>query len=227
MLDPVESHNQLHPKVLEALSLHPPPVLSENELRAFTTRLVDSQSGQVTCQVFGSSDTSSSPGVSLQPSPEKSIHSGIYRHKDLQLTFEGKLIEGVPHGWGKVVTRHGVYIEGHFEQGALVKYARIYDHDGTVYWGEIQARLKHGTGTFIDKMQQKIVGTWVHGKADGNITVTNKEGEVVFTGEVRSGYREGKGVFVDKKNKCTYSGEFSRDLYHGQGKLTFEKWKNL
>jgi hypothetical protein len=147
---------------------------------------------------------------------------GPLEHRELRFTFFGQMKDIKAHGWGKIITKRGALIEGFFREGILEHYARIFDVNGTVYFGGFKDRVKHGHGTFIDKAEQKTEGKWVFGKADGPVSVTNKNGVCIFKGTVINGAREGLGTFVNTALLYTYVGTFSKDLYEGQGKKTYQ-----
>ena len=247
LMEPTDQLNELHPKVKRSLEIYPPPEVPDldklipgpadnfPELRHITEEEeqcdeVPDEKPRPLDRPFMQFDEPLSDGESTRP-PKQKIDLefagtvGKYKHRDVGLTFEGKLVDCLPQGWGKFITARGALLEGYFEEGTLTKYAHIYDTDGTVYFGQILNRQKHGIGTYIDKLEQKIVGCWDHGKAEGNIIVTNKEGELIFKGGVKGGFREGFGVFNDRKNKCTYTGEFHKDLYQGLGRMEWENGK--
>lgn len=96
--------------------------------------------------------------------------------------YEGNCLNGVPHGWGFMLTKGGEYFEGQFVDGCLVKNIRNIDIQGTIYDGEYK-RGRNGRGVLyktdgtIEKCQK-----WELGIPQVPFVIENSEGKVIFRG---------------------------------------------
>ena len=73
----------------------------------------------------------------------------------------------------------------------------------------------------LDKGAIKYDGSLVHGKMDGQGTLTFKNGDK-YEGDFKNGIFDGKGKFTSKSG-WKYEGEFSKGQADGQGTLITEQ----
>lgn len=147
---------------------------------------------------------------------------GPYRHKKYKMTYMGQMKEGIPHGWGRIVTNPGSVIEGFFCEGCLHRFGTIVYADGAYYRGGIEHNQKAGQGVFVDAKGTRTESVWSANQADGKTKISRKNGQVIFQGTLKEGKREGPGTFYETSRKYEYRGEFREDKYHGTGQLVFD-----
>jgi hypothetical protein len=112
-------------------------------------------------------------------------------------SYQGELLNQLPHGIGSCVYKSGYEYEGEYNAGLHHGSGRMKFPDGTIYQGEFFENSITGIGRFI----------WPN----------NTE----YTGSVLEGFREGYGVYIDNVNNVSYSGEWKNGRKHGQGRLIY------
>lgn len=102
-------------------------------------------------------------------------------------------------------------------------FAVIRYEDGSFYAGELKAGLREGQGVRTHSKSTMVYsGQFVKGKKEGEgRLIDSRNGKVAFEGTWKGGVKEGQGVLL--YSLATYKGNFSEDLFHGQGKLS---WRN-
>lgn len=133
--------------------------------------------------------------------------------------YEGDVADGKPFGFG------------------------VYKCDDYIYKGEIKFGVIHGQGEIKHlKKKYRFKGSFKEGKEEGHSGVMTIEGVGTYRGTFKNGQIHGDGVFESEDGSTTfegkwskghyesgtlkqfeeiYSGEFSEDKYHGDGKLRF------
>jgi hypothetical protein len=114
---------------------------------------------------------------------------GPYRYPDGS-TYTGQFMEGLIHGYGRVVYRDGSLYEGEFFKGLLNGKGRKVDSIGNFYDGTWFDGEYHGYGTHVYREGNSYTGNWVHGQRSGggveeNINGSRYGGE--FFGDMKNG----------------------------------------
>jgi hypothetical protein len=154
--------------------------------------------------------------------------------------YEGELIVGEPHGYGRVERANGDSYEGTFVAGKPQGKGKLKEADGSTYEGEFLAGEFHGVGTQTWSDGNRYVGQFVSGKRHGSGKLTEPSGvweegewkdgllsgkchivdhENVYDGQCLEGKRSGRGRTEDKGRQLVYEGEYRKDLYEGKGSL--------
>jgi hypothetical protein len=146
--------------------------------------------------------------------------SGPLKSRQTGNTYQGGICKGLPHGFGKFVSRGNMYIEGYFVKGFPdLKALQVMD-DGSGYNGYLHNGKRQGQGTFISYEGEVYSGKWSEGKMNGDFTILDHDGSLLFKGKMIRNRKEGYCFFKDKKKQTQYSGDFRDGLYYGMGKLT-------
>jgi len=130
---------------------------------------------------------------------EKAAPSSTHTNGEITLkgggVYEGDLLNGKPHGKGKMIKDEKIY-EGDFVNGKL-----------------------HGKGKMIGINDEVYEGDFVKGELHGKGKITTPGGcvdECDFVEGVMSG--KGKETCADG---TIYEGDFEKSLFHGKGKITY------
>lgn len=136
-----------------------------------------------------------------------------------------------------------IHYEGEFKQGMFhgqgTSYFEIYfpeensSYKGIQYQGKFRYDQYSGYGTEYD-MKGNIInqGYFLAGEAmsyegnkdqdglmDGEGTLKNLEGDLMYEGTFKHGELEGKGTLYEPQNSWKYTGEFKDDQFDGTGKV--------
>lgn len=138
-------------------------------------------------------------------------------------TYQGGIMNGVPHGLGTFVSSEGTYIEGYFLHGFPdLKYIKVLP-DGMGYNGEIREGKKHGKGSCIMPDGDKITGEWAEDKMHGCAKIEDSHGKRVFEGKMIKNRKEGLCFHLDRKTNSVFNGDFRDGLFYGYGILESEE----
>lgn len=148
----------------------------------------------------------------------------IVMNKKTRATYQGSMLKGVPHGFGRMIKSEGSMIEGFFNEGNPEGYIRrIEAPSADCYEGEFKGGLANGRGTQID--ERGIVtdcNMWVNGQPTGRVVMRNPQGQVIFEGAMNNGKKVGMCTWYDDKQKVTLTGNFADDLLEGKGIKAFD-----
>lgn len=156
--------------------------------------------------------------------------------------YEGDLLDGKAHGYGKCVQEDGTIVEGEWVNDEPNGKVTIVFHNGDKYVGRTKGEDLNGDGTYSEKAGMTFKGSFVDGilrrgtitdsnnpqwKYDGELneraeyhgvgTLVNADGTYVGTWE--NGSRK-KGS-MDFANGGKYNGEWKNNGPHGYGTLTY------
>ena len=85
-------------------------------------------------------------------------------YPDGKTRYEGKMVNGLPHGYGRLWTAGGVVCAGAFEFGSAHGRAIQRMPNGNVYTGGFREGRRDGEGTFTFFQESVTVkGVWVNG----------------------------------------------------------------
>lgn len=138
-------------------------------------------------------------------------------------TYQGQLLRGVPHGFGRLVMGNGSIIEGFFEEGQPIGYVRKIMSNGAGYEGEFRNHFANGKGTQVEPNGNVIeCSSWVDGQATGQTTIRGPTGQIIFQGSLDKGKKTGKCTFYDPTQQAVFSGEFKDDFLEGRGNKRYD-----
>ena len=68
--------------------------------------------------------------------------------------YYGEVVNGLPHGFGRLLAANGSFYEGDFFNGAAHTSQGLYIYpDGSYYFGEVRNNKAEGKGVFAFKVQ--------------------------------------------------------------------------
>ena len=105
-------------------------------------------------------------------------------------------INGEKHGYGKLIQKNGIQIEGFWREGELEGWSRITNEEGGI-----------------------MEGYFINGKINGKGIKKDLEGNI-YEGEFFKGMKEGIGK--EENNKMIYEGEYHKNLKCGKGSCYFK-----
>uniref|UniRef100_A0A7R9V367 MORN repeat-containing protein 3 n=1 Tax=Chlamydomonas euryale TaxID=1486919 RepID=A0A7R9V367_9CHLO len=120
--------------------------------------------------------------------------------------YEGEVLAGRPHGWGKFFSAKSgsltLEYEGSYVQGVREGDGTRYYASGEQYTGDFVAGLRHGHGRFFFDAGNVYAGEWVNDRRTGHGTLFLANGDV-FVGSWVRDQREGRGTlfFMNKQRK--------------------------
>ncbi len=91
-------------------------------------------------------------------------------------SYEGEVVNGVPHGYGAIIYLNGDEYVGEFESGSISGRGTMSYANGEKYVGEWKDNKISGRGTFNYANGEKYVGQFRNGKANGRGTFTYADG---------------------------------------------------
>jgi hypothetical protein len=94
--------------------------------------------------------------------------SASYDPKSVYSVYEGELLNGRPHGKGRLEMRSGEILQGTFAAGVLEGRGTRIGLDGSRYEGDFQAGLPSGTGRLSLRTGEIHVGTFAAGLRHGH-----------------------------------------------------------
>jgi hypothetical protein len=110
--------------------------------------------------------------------------------------YQGKVLNGLPHGSGNI----------NFS-------------NGDEYFGTLENGVLEGEGVFIEKNGDKYTGNFTKGKKNGYGTLKSTNGET-YEGEWKDDVKCGGGVF-NYTSGDVYKGFWENDKYSGEGYLNY------
>ena len=132
------------------------------------------------------------PQQSNQKPKAELIPKTNIRKEYINGVYTGDGVNGIPHGRGKFLYKHG-----------------------SVYDGDFQKGLRHGIGTYTSIDGSVYSGEFTSDKATGKARYVLPNGEV-YNGDFVDGKYEGEGRFT-WTNGAYYEGQFSNNTFHGVG----------
>jgi hypothetical protein len=155
----------------------------------------------------------------------------------LNVTYEGELLNELPHGRGSVTLVSGKKLIGEFHLGHLVQgkafcedkivaemrinhhecFAKLFASNGNVYEGTIDDDQKFIRGKATNPDGVRWEGTWVDNQLHGKGSFTYPNGST-YEGDFVKGVRHGQGTWTGTKG-TKYVGGWRNDCYDGFGLL--------
>ena len=131
--------------------------------------------------------------------------------------YEGDILNGVRHGFGKLMFPDGRVYEGGFVQGVpadsdgLMTFADGSTYEGTFVDGQMQ-----GFGTYRWARGDVYVGTFTAGSISGNGRMYWVETNTTYTGSIEQGQMHGLGKLIWPDGR-SYIGTFNANARYGFG----------
>jgi hypothetical protein len=146
---------------------------------------------------------------------EKGMAQGKLTLEDGSI-YEGDIINGKPHGKGKLTLTFGIY-EGDFVNGVRTGKAKLVYSNGDIYEGDYTNGKRTGVGKYTFANGESYEGDWVdanyHGK--GKYTYTNGD---IFEGIYENDVPQLKGKMI-YTNGIVYEGDLIGSVPNGKGKM--------
>ena len=130
-------------------------------------------------------------------------------------------IEGERQGYGKLIQKNGIKIEGYWSEGTLQGWGRVTDGSGQFYEGYFINGKINGKGIKKNLDGYNYKGEFFLGMKEGFGKEENKK--ITYEGEFHKNLKCGKGICFFKLLEENYEGEFENNVINGYG---FYKWKN-
>jgi hypothetical protein len=149
----------------------------------------------------------------------------VLRNRGNGDTYEGFINNGIPHGWGKLITANGGVVEGFFENGFPADYVRKVDNTGKLQEGFYVNGAFTGKGYEIESTGKRTdYENLIAGKPEGKVLIKDvMTQKLMFDGTLKGGLKNGPvAAFYDIASKSTLSGNFVNDLLEGAGKRTYD-----
>ena len=176
---------------------------------------------------------------------------GDYELSKEEQHYKGEMKDGLLHGKGKLTyekTSHIDFYDGDWVNDKKTGFGVMQFRNGNYYEGQWLNDKIHGNGVYTFRETSSAAsyeGAFAEGKRNGKGTMHYRDGSV-YTGEWLNDKKDGQGVLVykngdrwegewendkeqngfgtiQKKNDEVYYGSVENGLYHGKGKLTYEK----
>ena len=124
-------------------------------------------------------------------------------------------INGERHGYGKLIQKNGMKLEGFWKEGLLEGWGRITDEEGGIKEGYFINGKINGKG-FKKNLEGEIYeGDFFKGMKEGFGKEENKK--IIYEGEYHKNLKWGKGVCYFKLLDDKYEGEFENNTINGKG----------
>jgi hypothetical protein len=130
-------------------------------------------------------------------------------------------IEGERQGYGTLIQKNGIKIEGYWTEGTLKGWGRVTDGSGQFYEGYFINGKINGKGKKKNLEGSSYIGEFFLGMKEGFGKEENKK--IIYEGEFHKNLKCGKGACFFKLLEENYEGEFDKNVINGYG---FYKWKN-
>ncbi len=151
--------------------------------------------------------------------------------KDSMRVYEGQLLDGVPHGQGKMTftsdsvvgvndyKKGDVYV-GHFQKGIFSGEGEITNPNGRHMKGNFVNGDINGFGIYnTSEFQYK--GDFADSKPDGKGEIKWPDGSH-YQGDLKNGLMDGHGTYTDT-NKSQYTGQMKLNQLDGIGKMNYSQ----
>jgi hypothetical protein len=152
------------------------PILDHQDLVTTSTTDARSDTAAVTSEK-GPSLGISSDTESLQISDqinEKIVHEITFPDGRV---YSGNLVEGLPHGYGRMLTIFGDEYTGHFSNGVEDGFGKMRWANGHIYEGNFASGTPHGSGVSISITGSEFSGAWKLGLRHGSGVLSSSSGQ--------------------------------------------------
>lgn len=138
-------------------------------------------------------------------------------------------LKGEMEGYGKIVTKEGLVIEGDWQKQGYCTNGRIFFKNGTFYQGGLMQFSPSNKGTLNNFYQCLYNGEWHNGEYDGVGQLLISK-QCRYEGDFRNSVLFGKGKLIyesDDGQSYNYNGDFENNLFSGFGQFQFYKSKMI
>lgn len=157
--------------------------------------------------------------------PQYSGKVAIYYDKSFHnKMFEGRLDHGDYTGQGKIFYENGaVKYKGNFSKGKYQGEGITYSKSGQeVYNGNFRSGQYNGQGTLHIDKNDVYKGAFSNNTENGQGSFY-KGNTRVFQGNMKDGKKSGSGTSYYDDGNTQYVGDFSNDVFEGNGKMYYDK----
>ena len=98
-----------------------------------------------------------------------------FKRQEKQEYYEGDLVNGKRHGWGKLDLGNSVIHEGNFRYDKCTGWGKRTYADGSYYLGQWKAGEREGIGTFYDVSGKVMCGIWENDSLPARFEVPDQE----------------------------------------------------
>ena len=133
-------------------------------------------------------------------------------------------IKGEKHGYGKLIQKNGIQMEGFWREDILEGWARITNEDGEILEGYFINGQINGKGIKKNLEGDLYEGGFFRGMKEGIGKEENKK--IVYEGQYHKNLKWGKGVCYFKLLDDKYEGEFENNSINGKGIYIWTKDDN-
>ena len=133
-------------------------------------------------------------------------------------------IKGEKHGYGKLIQKSGIQMEGFWREDILEGWARITNEDGEILEGYFINGQINGKGIKKNLEGDLYEGGFFRGMKEGIGKEENKK--IVYEGQYHKNLKWGKGVCYFKLLDDKYEGEFENNSINGKGIYIWTKDDN-
>jgi hypothetical protein len=144
----------------------------------------------------------------------------FFGHYSLEAFYEGEVVDGQPHGKGKLTYEKSkehksqIFFEGTFKEGRPIK-GKLQEWDGSIYEGEFKQLSEYGHGKITYKDGLEYFGSWQYGERMGEGSMIFSNG-VEFNGHWHDDYpSEGQMIFPDRTRFNGVFNQLSFDFEDG------------
>lgn len=145
---------------------------------------------------------------------------GKYTEKE-RMSYEGWFQNDIFHGEGVLEQYHPyLRVEGYFERGIPVGKVKLQHHQAYKYEGPIHDMRPHGEGVLIDNEGTKFIGTFKNGDLEGKGTRITKKGEK-YEGDFKASLMDGHGEY-HFADGTVYKGHWKGNVIEGRGEMFYK-----
>lgn len=103
-----------------------------------------------------------------------------FKRQEKQEYYEGDLVDGKRHGWGKLDLGNGIIHEGNFRYDKCTGWGKRTYADGSYYLGQWKANEREGFGTYYDINGSIKCGKWENDTLPEHFTVSSNQEKTVY-----------------------------------------------
>ena len=133
-------------------------------------------------------------------------------------------LDGEKHGYGKLIQKNGMKLEGFWKDGFLEGWGRITDEEGCIKEGYFINGKITGKGIKQNLEGDMFEGYFFKGMKEGLGKEENKK--IIYEGEYHKNLKCGKGICYFKLLDDQYEGEFENNTINGKGVYYWKKEGN-
>ena len=149
------------------------------------------------------------------------LFTGYAVRKENGFTYEGQMLNGQRHGYGKITWDSGNVYTGDFYYGVRTGKGELVFINGDRYTGDFVNNARCGQGTYVWSSGDIYTGGFLNDERSGKGEIQYANGNYL-SGIFQNGELNGEGVMA-YANGCRYEGSFKDGNFHGYGTYTDEK----